>query len=687
MASDYLREKTNEEKKKKHVMPFIIPIDRIRTIAPPERDPVAESILTVPFQDNATSEELPFSLDEQDPILQQGLLAHPDQPFPLSPSSPVLQQQPQSPHSSSTNNIDNHNINQRLDSIRTPGRQQHHSTLGFQSPSNHELHLLPDEIPTLQEDEERDLMERLDYEITRAEEVAVLGRLDADILKAEEDDLMQRLLESIEEAERAKWAITPQASLVEQLEMADQQENQDYMEWEKSTWEQVSLSPRLSRNLLTFTESGVSIPTTDIVQDLVEFRFHQATKLIPRRFGSTVLITPQILDREVLGQVKSELRKMLRLARSNQQNQLPSWFEHCFNVELLDVEEDQDSYLMVATGHVKALERLKEELEIWIRGNINVHNLNAILADGASIELDVTCAGKQSLGARLVNWDDDIIAKIKHHGVWLKALVPDGFLASSLGIGAGKLQGMAIIKVNGKECLGSFHLQEMLIEAKRKDGDMTITLCLSKYTDVSNLQQNVSAPRRRDGAPWKPYVAAPRRPRRPISSVLSPVSISPASKSDRQYSLSFSVPPPPHPPLPPPPDLHQTAALCSQLLRDEKSVIIDLVVSRKSVPSQNKRDTRKVPPLAILRIVLKSLRLDTLRPLASSRTAPISEAESPMIRRSCPFCLKLNKKQGPAYESLATSDIDAPNGSRDETTRSIITLFSSLNSCEHKAAV
>jgi hypothetical protein len=148
---------------------LVIPIEGIRIVAPPERqlDPVGA------LQVDSTGGDLLFFLDEHDPIFQK------EKQCKESPNKKGKKTHTSKPPISS--GFDSSDDEQVVVSVQPAFTIRSMQEQDDSSPGT----------PTLQQEED-DLMDRLDAEITQAEEDDLMERLDREISQAEEYDLMER---------------------------------------------------------------------------------------------------------------------------------------------------------------------------------------------------------------------------------------------------------------------------------------------------------------------------------------------------------------------------------------------------------------------------------------------------------------------------------------------------------------
>ena len=501
---------------------LVIDIDGIRTVAPPEQQDLDDSVGALHIDSTG---DLPFALDEHDPIFQNknenekqsieppetkakktstskpptssaydssddeqvvtskkpvqpaptiAVSKKPVQPAPTivvskkpvqpAPSIVVSKKPDQPAPTISTVSIISTIAEQEKDDDSSPG------------------------TPTLQQEED-DLMDRLDAEITQAEQDDLMERLDREIGKQEEDDLMERLLHNINQAARSEWA--RKNSLVEGVETAEEAKNNtdvDLYNWSVQT------APRAP------SRTRVDQQSTAIVQDVEGEFLTRGTKIIPKYLStdrSKPFVTREEFEIEVLKKYNLDWR-----------NRYQSGYTE---IQLLDVPDDPDSFQLVVTAHQQNLNTVQIVTANWLHLKLDAHKTRSILEDGASVEIDIKLDRAEGIGARLspsMKTDDT------RGGIWTKLIIPGGQLCKVLGPNA-TTSGTMIMGVNGDTCRSCPELKDMLANAKAQEGTIVLTLLLSKFADLRKLDKSKLAdpsksPRRRDGKPYS-YTPLPRR--------------------------------------------------------------------------------------------------------------------------------------------------------------------------------
>jgi hypothetical protein len=477
---------------------LVIPIDGIRTVAPPEQELDSIGALQI----DSTGGDLPFILDEQDPIFQnekESEEAHNKNGKKTPTSKPptlsgydssddeqvvVVSKKPVPPATTVSNT-----------------QEQDDSSQG---------------TPALQQEED-DLMNRLDAEISQAEEDDLTERLDQDIERQEEDDLMNRLLHDINQAARSEWA--RDNSLVEGVETVEEAKNDTGVDL--YTW-----SVQTARRDTSRTCPGNE--STSIVQHVEGEFLMRGTKIIPKYLPtdhrSNPFVTREEFEMEVLKKNNLEWR-----------NRHPTSYTE---IQLLDIPDDPDSFQLVVTAHKENLDIVRTSTANWLRRKLSTQSMHSILEDGASVEVDIQLDREASLGAKihpLVKSDD------KRGGVLTTTINQPGQLCDVLGPDA-ITSGTIVWRVNGDTCRSCSELKDMLAKAKTKDGAIILSLLLSKFADLRKLDKSRLAdpsksPRRQDGKPYS-YAPLPMRPERIDE---------PAEPAARVYS---GEPPPNSPRLP-----------------------------------------------------------------------------------------------------------------------------------------
>jgi hypothetical protein len=463
---------------------LVIDIDGIRTVAPPEQQDLDDSVGALEIDSTG---DLPFSLDEHDPIFQKEKEKENDKQSKESSqkegkttsTSKPLTSKP--PTSSGFDSSDDEQVVVSKKPVQPAITISTISTISKQDQddSSHDT-------PTLQQEED-DLMDRLDAEITRAEEDDLMERLDREIGKHEEDDLMERLLHNINQAARSEWARNN--SLVEGVETAEEAKNDTNVD--PYTWS-VQAGPRVP------SKTRLDQQSTAIVQGVEGEFLMRGTKIIPKYLStdrSKPFVTREEFEMDVLKEYNLEWR-----------NRYPTSFTE---IQLLDIPDDPDSFQLVVTGHKENLKIVKEITTNWLRLKLSSQNMQSILEDGASVELDIQLDRGASLGARLSSTTET------RGGVWAKSVFPAGQICKVLGPDA-ITSGTIILGVNGDTCRSCPELKEMLANAKTREGTSELSLLLSKFADLRKLDKSKlpdpsRSPRRRDGKPYS-YTPLPKRP-------------------------------------------------------------------------------------------------------------------------------------------------------------------------------
>ena len=204
-----------------------------------------------------------------------------------------------------------------------------------------------------------------------------------------------------------------------------------------------------------------------------------------------------------------------------------------FRVRLINYfAEDKYSFLLEASlsNHRSSTdlswkrdwEQVQTTTESFLNDRICRANLQLLLKDEASLELELVLSAQEQLGIsftkpRLVRGG---IASIKDDqdgpGLWIKRIFPGKGVARALGSHSFFNHGSAILSVNGSPVPDVGVLQELLKKAKSNNpksngsirNPMTIKLCLSKHSNLRAIPLSkllkTHRLRRRDGKPIDP---------------------------------------------------------------------------------------------------------------------------------------------------------------------------------------
>jgi hypothetical protein len=333
--------------------------------------------------------------------------------------------------------------------------------------------------PTLQDEEALDLLDRLDVGNTRAEEKKVLEKVDQEIHRAEKKDLMQRLLVNIERDNQAQQQGRKKSSLVSHDNAIDAGQQEDLDRGENS-----------------------SIPVA-------------ARKETPRRNTSGPLYENVLHVKQAVPKFLDNDPVRPLFSRAEFQTGVIDLIEtdHFWEAKLHeDHPSDPHSYLLEAKGPYKAINSLKTSAEDWVQYHISLYKIQSLLEDGESLEVDCEIDIGRRLGALWMSYNENSKKKepapirVVEQGVWLMSVKPDGGLAKAMcGLKAFKA-GCAVLAINDQNCNSPAKLQDLILELEQKlsKGTMKVTLCFSKYSDFSEVNQSKIRIRRRDGDAYIP---------------------------------------------------------------------------------------------------------------------------------------------------------------------------------------
>ena len=409
---------------------------------------------------------------------------------------------------------------------------------------------------------ETELINRLDECIGLEEEKYLLDMIDKDILKAEEEDLMQRILENIQEHERREAASRetgtatnnnevpprpppiqpqrPRISYVTHLE-TPAENNNDHPKDSNINWvgydssmirrrRQEQQQQKQHQERIPLLSDVIAAPQVKLVQKLPKYLDKTKTKLFSRGDFYTFV-----------------------LANWNEkmQNQCPDHYQ--LNARLLeDCHEtnDANSYSLIVTGPSKVLQKsfpvyerllnsLKDTTEKWIRSRIRAYNTRMLLGDGESLLFDIVIPAKSTVGVVLLQ--DNVVESgteskfLPDDGVWVQKVLQNKGISKALGSFEAFTRGCAIVSINGQSCKHREETRQRAAQHKEANKKGTITVCLSKYANLSGIDLKKHPPRRRDLKPFDvQYYDGHKRYRTPIKAL--PIAPAVSAKDKQTYS-------------------------------------------------------------------------------------------------------------------------------------------------------
>jgi hypothetical protein len=517
----------------------VISLDGIRTVAPPEQyhTPVAVQGLSVGV---TGGDDLPFQLlDEEDPILGVSSTKNKNHPPASEPTLPAA-----AAATTATATTTTTTATTSTDSSDSSDDEYAVTHTGKNAP------LLMDEE-------------------TLGLEKEMMQKLDRAILKAEEDDLMSRLLVNIEhdEALQNMWKKPSLVTYVTTLPG-------DAMVPEEP--ESLPILP----NLLLLRQ-GQGGETRKKAQRLSSKKQKAILSVSSKAICVAKRAIPKYADGLLLFS-RGEFQTCVLDVVENDQRALDPFLP--LQVECVDHPQDPDSYRVIYRGPRRALDVLKARAEDYIEYRHGTLNLALLLEDNESLELDISINTVESLGARIGKPFDLLHLPIKQQlinpeGVWMYLPNPNGALGKALGPEALEA-GCALLALDDQACNNQSRLYALLDQARAKRGTMKLTLCLSKYADLSRIDRRKHFLRRRDGEPFDPDFYEDLQLERMLVQKEAALSIPPviARQSWQEHPPDDSPAPVP---LPSPGPLTVTERLQAirTILLNDQSIVVDLIIA------------------------------------------------------------------------------------------------------------
>jgi hypothetical protein len=523
----------------------VISLDGIRTVAPPEQYQPPVTVQGLSVGAFFTGGDLPFQLlDEEDPILgvAGGISSATNKKNPPPASEPTPPAAAAAAATTSTASTERSDSSDDEYAVTHTGKN----------------------APLLMDEE------------TLGLEKEMLQTLDRAILKAEEDDLMSRLLVNIEHdgALQKMWRKPSLVTHVTTPTTFPCDERMVLLPEEPEVWSPLQIripqrrggggreTRKKARRLSSKKQKAILSVSSKVVC--------VAKRTIPKYADGLLLYSRGEFQTCVLDFVENDQRAFDPF--------LP------LQVECVDHPQDPNSYRVIYRGPRRALDLLKTRAEDFIEYRHGTLNLALLLEDDESLELDVSINTVESLGARIGKPFDLLNLPRKQQlvnaeGVWMYLPKPDGALGKALGPEALEA-GCALLALNDRACNSQSQLYALLDQARSKRGMMKLTLCLSKYADLSRIDRRKHLIRRRDGEPFDPDFYEDLRLERMLVQKEAARSITPVI-----YRQSWQEHPPddsPAPvPLPSPGPLtcDQRLQAISTVLLNDQSIVVDLIIA------------------------------------------------------------------------------------------------------------
>lgn len=256
-----------------------------------------------------------------------------------------------------------------------------------------------------------------------SEETGLLGRLENRVLRPQEQDLMRRLEGSIRDMDATAMQLDSKTSKVSHV---------------CTPWDDYYPPPEpLPEARPTNTSVAREASLVMEVHDEMDYPV-RAKKSLPKYCGmGRLLFTRMDFYNCVTFPLETEWKKQAPLAR---------WS--------VSLQERKKSYKLTYGGPVKFMDQLSQRIEKWLQYRIDHRNLENILADGESLEVDVDINSSEHLGGECQGLDPSLNLNRKQQlgdceGLWFVMTNPDEGLPRVLGQNAFE-PGCAILAVNGK---------------------------------------------------------------------------------------------------------------------------------------------------------------------------------------------------------------------------------------------